>query len=287
MDLQPPELLIQHSDCRILSLVFDVREAFFDLDSHCCICGTDFKISGVKTSLCSNQVCLFSFRDIGFGSSVVGELGRNLAVTHLVLSLASVAEALFREWAANPAYPAIYPGSMTHLPSTVLLTHADFFDRLPSVHSMAFCVTDVDLKSLVAAPEFEISRSIFLSLPAQLFSLPDKMKLRECAENIDQFFVAMSSTEREFAFRQKKEPHGANYLWYDSPATSLLFILQKSLRLSTQEIVWYSSLSTISFEYSEKDREIRNKYRNSRRKGSLLVIGFADSAKGRGLQHEV
>jgi hypothetical protein len=287
MDFQPPELSIEYSDCPILWLIFEVCEAFFDLESHCCICGTDLKIAGVKASLCSNPVCLFAFRDIGLGSSVVVELRRDLAVTDLILSLASVSASPFAAWAGNPTYAAMYKDSSAELPSTLLQAHPNFFGRLPPVHLMASCETDADLKRLVGGPEFEILRFIFLSLRAQLFSLPDKMKLRECAEQTDQFFVAMSSPEKELAFRQKKQTHGAHYLWHGSPVTNWLSILQNGLGLSSQGIVWHASMSTVSFGYSGKGGQIANKYTNSRWKGPLMAIGFVESVKGEGLQGAV
>jgi hypothetical protein len=264
-----------------------VCEAFFDLESHCCICGTDLKISGVKASLCSNPMCLFSFRDIGLGSSVVVELRRDAAVADLILSLASVAASPFAAWAANPAYAVMAKDGTPDLPSTLLQAHPEFFDNLPPVHLMASCETDRDLKRLVGEAQFEILRFIFLSLRAQLFSLPDSMKLRECAGQTDQFFVAMSSPERELAFRQKWEAHGAHYLWHGSPATNWLSILQNGLGLSTQGIVWHASLSTVSFGYSGKGGQISNKYATCRWQGPLSVIGFVESVKGEGLQGAV
>jgi poly [ADP-ribose] polymerase 6/8 len=65
--------------------------SFFDLTDHCCMCGKDLGIKGVKQALCPDPFCLFGFLDIGVGSSVITELHRDQAAADLVISPASVA----------------------------------------------------------------------------------------------------------------------------------------------------------------------------------------------------
>jgi hypothetical protein len=277
----PPFDLAYH-DSPLVWLVLEVCEAFFDLETHCCICGTDLQIAGVKASVCPKPVCLFAYRDIGLGSNVIAEIRRDPDAADLILSLASVSASPFAAYGA--VQQGLAAGTTAALPQDLLASRARFFERLPGVHAMGSCESDQALQSMVGRTEYEILRYIFLSLRSHVISLPADMKLKECANQTDQFLVLMSSPERELVFQAKKKKDGALYLWHGSPATAWLSILQNGLGLRQQGIVWHATSSAVSFGYSKKAGATQNKYASSKWKGQLLVIGFVESVKGKGLQ---
>jgi poly [ADP-ribose] polymerase 6/8 len=236
----PPRISYTYDECPLIWLILEICDAFFDLTDHCCVCGADLGVAGVKLSLCSNPLCLFAFRDIGVGSNLVGELARDPAAADLLLSLASVSESPFFYAPAGSATSA-------DLPVSLLSKYPNFWETLPSVSQMVSMETDANLSRLIGAEKCEILQKILLTVRTHLISLPEKLKLPQCANETDQFLVVVSSPERELTFRQKKARHGAHYLWHGSPASCWLSILQNGLGLAARGKVWHATLSTISF----------------------------------------
>jgi hypothetical protein len=281
---QAPDMLYEYEDCPLIYLIFEICDAFFNLIDHCCMCGSDLGVQGVKLSLCSKPMCVFAFRDIGVGASVIAELGRDPSAADLVISLASLSTNPWAAYAAqNPTYANMKDAS-ADLPVALLEKNPQFWERLPAVGQMLSMGTDANLVQAIGRSYYEILRGILLSNRTHLIHLTDQLKIRECAKETDQFLVVISSPERELAFRQKKAQYGAHWLWHGSPPTSWLSILQNGLGLAAQGIVWHAALSTVSFGYSGKGGVIANKYKGSRYNGALSLIGLVESVKGPGLQ---
>jgi hypothetical protein len=226
-------------------------------------------------------MCLFGFRDIGVGASVIAELRRDPSAADLVISLASVST---NPWAQYAAQGSNMKDASADLPVALLQKNPQFWRQLPAVAHMIAMGTDANLVQTIGRPYYEILRGILMSNRTHLIHLTDRLKINECAKETDQFLAVISSPERELAFRQKKAQYGAHWLWHGSPATSWLSILQNGLGLAAQGIVWHASISTVSFGYSAKGGAIQNKYSASRYTGQLSLIGLVESVKGPGLQ---
>jgi poly [ADP-ribose] polymerase 6/8 len=266
--VRSPELAYEYDDCPLLFLVLEICEAFFDLTDHCCICGCELGIAGVKLSLCDKPGCLVRYRDIGIGSSVFVELRRDEAAADLIISLASVSAAPWEGYNVDKG---------ADLPLDLLASNPDFWSRLPSVAEMVETGSDASLVRRIGRPYYEILRRILLSNRAHLIHLDKRITVKECAEHTDQFLVLMTTPEKELAFRQRKAENGAVWLWHGSPATNWFSILQNGLGLRSQGIVFHSPYSEVSLGYSGKAGQTPNKYAKSRYPNAFTLIGLTES----------
>jgi poly [ADP-ribose] polymerase 6/8 len=283
---RPPEIGFTYDDCPLIYLIFEICEAFFNLTDHCCICGKDLGVQGVKASLCDSPVCLFGFRDIGVGSSVITELRRDPIAADLLISLASVSMAPFGTYFIEIACTKVTARpteGQADLPVRLLANHPNFWNELPPIAVMITRGTDAALIQMIGTDNYEILRGILLSNKTHLIHLPDELKVKECAAQTDQFFAIISSPERELAFRTLKAKHRASYLWHGSPASSWMSILQNGLGLASQGVVYHSPYSTTSLGYSGKG-SFPNKYRESQYKGAPILLGLVESVTGQGFK---
>jgi hypothetical protein len=210
---------LEYEELPLMYLVFEICEAFFDLTDHCCMCGKDLGVKGVKQALCPDPFCLFGFLDIGVGSSVITELHRGRAAADVVISPASV---------ANNPLGQVKDGSADLL-ANALAQSPQFWNELPPVQQMTKVESDSVLIKMIGRWYYEILSRILFSNRTHLIPLPDHLKMQERARATDQFLAVISSPERELTFRQKKAQYGAFYIWHRSPATSWLSILQNGL----------------------------------------------------------
>jgi hypothetical protein len=235
-------------DCPLAFLVLEAVDALLSLCDHCCVCGADLGLSGIKPTVCSNSLCLFSLANIGVGSSLCNEIRRDPAAVDFLVSLAS---------AALPAQLLSPP-----LPPPLAADAARFFERLPPIASLTAYSTDAELVGAIGRPFTEILRFILGSNRTHLVSLPPELNIDNSTKTVvratEQFLCVSAGRETEAQFQNRKSKQGSVYLCHGSPVMSWHSILQNGRGkhpawAGWPVIVWQATNSQTSFAYCAKD----------------------------------
>jgi poly [ADP-ribose] polymerase 6/8 len=274
---------VSYQDCPLLYLILEIVESFFRLLDHCSVCGKELGISGVKPSLCDSPVCFFSVTEIGLHSSVVNELRRDPLVADFLICLASA------------AYDTKF--FVPPLPIQLVSHGIKFFKCLPSISTMSVCENDSALRELIGNESYEILRFILNSNRTHLVRLPDRLKLRTCANVTEQLLCVAAAPEKELTFRRKKGDSKSAWLWHGSTATRWYAILHTGLQDLGKSPdrthagadtfgpgVYQSQYSQVSIGYSQSGGRVDAKnthgYEKSTLPQPLIVLALVENLEG-------
>ena len=84
-------LPIKYSDCPLFYLILELCEAFFDMGDCCCVCGKKLGVFHLKPTCCDDQLCQYSFLNLGVGTNIIGEIKRDPLATDFLIVLAGAA----------------------------------------------------------------------------------------------------------------------------------------------------------------------------------------------------
>lgn len=275
-----PTLEFNFTEFPLIYLILEITEAFLDIFDHCCVCGCELGISGLKACACSKKVCQFSFTQLGVGANVVAEIKRDYKVVDFLVSIAS---------AANGT-KFLVPAP----PVDLLSEMKNFFDRLPSISSLRQFQNDQELSASIGPQFFEILRFIILSNRVHFITLPDNLCLKECKNETTQFLSLQASPEKELKFLEKKKKIGNAFLWHGSTVDRWHSILHTGLQDlgRTKDAQnggpWYgdgvyqSDSAAVSQGYA---RFGPNSYKNSVLGKDLQILALVENAKGEKLNN--
>jgi hypothetical protein len=270
---------LDYSTCPLAFLVPEVVDAFIDLTDHCCVCGGQFGIAGLKPALCNNELCFFGCTEIAIGPTVLAEIRRDPLVADFLVWLPS----------------ACYGTKFFRPPLTPQLDgYADrFFRTLPQMGRLERCCNDAALIEFIGLSEYKILRFILISNRPHLMCLPEHLKLKECAGTTTQFLVTVDAPDREMEFQRKKNKCGTTWLWHGSFLNRWHSILHTGLmdlggtRDRTHggpgDGIYDSNQSMVSWSYSQSAKGNDSTYARSVFRSSMAVLALVENINGRGL----
>jgi poly [ADP-ribose] polymerase 6/8 len=273
---RPRRLEVSYAECPLLYLILEICDSMLNMSDHCVICGNDLGVSGLKASVCDNNVCLFGVTQVGIGISVLNELQRDPVTADFLISLAS------------SCYPT--PLFTPKLPPDLEKHGTEFFATLPAISSLVGLDSDATLRSRIGTEYYEILRIILLSNRSHLIHLPPELAIKECADSTQQFLAVVAAPARELVFRQKKEGKESTWLWHGSHLPRWHSILHSGLRdFGRTEYrihggstlgpgVYQSNLSSYSYWYAGGGSP--NLYCNTKLPKQMTVLALVENVPG-------
>jgi len=269
---------VSYRQCPLLYLILEIADAFFSIPDHCSVCGEELLYPGIKPSVCNNELCYFSFKELGVGSNICLELRRDPLANDFIISLAAAA-------AKAPPQPPVFDPQPPDF-------DVNFFKTLPSVSVMANCQDDAALIELIGMRSFEILRFIILANKAQLSTVPKDLRVKGFPNRTAQFLITSVSPESEIAFQQYGNEYGKGYLWHGSGVSRWYRILHTGLKVCSggefqvhggQGIYlsdsYYYSLAYSNQFYSYHNNSSKSGYPRSVL-GNFIVISMVEVSPG-------
>lgn len=282
MDSNPLPFTIAFSDNPIFYLTLEICEAFFEMSDCCCVCGKPLGLKGLKPACCSEEICKYSFLNLGVGSNIITEIKRDPLASDLIIALAGAA------CFAPPNPPVFDP----HPSSANVIFDKSFFAKLPSMKIICErCKTDTELRDFLGEQNYEILRFFILANKAQLMTIPKSHNVNINVKGT-QFLITSVSTESELIFRQKRNQYGVKWLWHGSLTDRWHRILYTGLKDYGQteytthgppyfgKGIYMSESFLYSYWYCTS---AQNQYKNSALPKDLLIISLVENANTPGL----
>lgn len=214
----PTVIQVPYHQCPLLYLFLEICDAIFDLQDHCCICGASIP-TGLRPSICFGEKCLYSYAEVGVGTTVVREIRRDPFVADLLLSL-FVASFSSNYW--KPAPPFVTAGNLYEISKEI--------SALRSMQDLSNAQNDKDLKEQIGERQMALLQWLLLTNRSHFFHLPKELEYSQlnCA---GQFLTMISSPEAENTFLQLKKHYGGSYfLWHGSPVDRWHSIIRNGLK---------------------------------------------------------
>jgi hypothetical protein len=139
--------------------------------------------------LCNDHVCFFGATELGLCAQVNGEIRRGPLVADILVSLAS--SALGTKWYRPPLPESLRPHAKA------------FFAKLPAIRVLTKFTTDAELKRSLGEVNSEILRFILMSNRCHLLERPPDLKMKQFANETEQWLSVNGALELELCLQQK------------------------------------------------------------------------------------
>ncbi|KAH0790001.1 UBA/TS-N domain containing protein [Histomonas meleagridis] len=264
---------VNYNSCHILFLIYEIIDAFLDLNDHCCICRKHLQISGIKPSICDSRLCSVAFEEIGVGNSVAQEIRRDPYAADWIFTIYGSAQGTKY---CNPSPPT----ELVNVGYRLLGT-------LPSMEHIAnTCRTDTDIIKTYGQDTLSFLRWLLLSNKSQIISLPNKLLIKEIPTKY-QFMTIISDQNAEVEFQEKKKKNAGKslYMWHGSGNDRWHSIIRNGLKNMSRvpggvlhgtaygEGIYFAKNSTMSFYYTQSGY---NNYKNSKLPSKIMLIALCE-----------
>lgn len=269
------EIQISYNECPLLYLVLELVEAFLDLSDHCCVCRALLTEPGIKPTPCDNELCRFSYQELGVGSDVYREIKRDPPAADLVYTMFACA--------IDTQYLIPAPSGYTKQDLKSIV------NKTPSMeHILGTCKTDKEIAQSFGEDVLSLLRWVLLTNRSQFMSLQKKLEIEEFKKYTKYQFLVLSSTpEKEEKFRELQSTYGSFYLWHGSDVSRWHAIFRNGLKNMSNtpgqangavygEGIYFAPESNTSVGYS---RNGENGYKNSMFERHLSIIALCEIAK--------
>ncbi|KAH0787410.1 UBA/TS-N domain containing protein [Histomonas meleagridis] len=269
--------LIDLNNCHLLYLIYEIVEAFLDLNNHCCICRKRLPNSGIKPSICESRLCSVAFQEIGVGTSVAQEIRRDPLAADFLFTIFGTS---LKSGYCNPSPPL-----------NLFNVGKNLLSQLPSMRQIASsCLTDADITRQFGKDTLDFLRWLLLSNKSHIITLPSSLQVKQQNHNIPTNFQFMTLISDQFAEdifqKKKKKNHGRSlYMWHGSGADRWHSIVRNGLKNMSKvpggvihgtaygEGIYFAKNSSMSFDYSSK---MSNKYIASELPKNLTMIALCE-----------
>ena len=262
-------LVLSYKQCPPIYFALELVEAILDIPNCCCICRKPLPISGIRPTICEDQLCSMSFKELGIGNSVTQEIKRDPVVADLLFSIFSGADFQF----LDP-------------PQEIQKNCWSAFQNLPPMSRLASLNSDTELLKLIGPTSLAVLRWALLSQRSHITLLPEALKIKTIPAKY-QFMTLLGSPESERDFRDLKYRKGSCFLWHGSHGDRWCSILRNGLKNATGTKlqingsahgagIYLAPSSATSWGYCTP---IANKYRNSQFGTNFPLIALCEIAK--------
>ena len=255
----------------LIYLILEVADALLDVQDHCCICGCKL-LPGIRPTICNNDLCKFSFINIGVSSSLIEEIRRDPLSADLLITCFLMAN--------GTPFLTPAPDFIDQIEESRLFK---IFKSLPSIEEISK-LDDYALKAKIGQDAYDLLRWIIFTNRSQFFSLPQNIQLVR-SKSAKQFLAFISEPESENIFQQLKKKYGQSiYIWHGSTANRWHSIIRNGLKNATgthlQQTgaiygpgIYFGRNSQTSQGYS---RSFKNNYEKSKLGSDISIIALCE-----------
>jgi Poly(ADP-ribose) polymerase catalytic domain len=226
-------------------IIFRLR----DITSFCMICDAKLEGSGIKPTVCSQDLCVFRHEELGLGSNISNELAVDADVVDLVtnISYGSAHNTGRRDLVFNPFPPEFYVGDtgkldddskvkdfakletcMSHIPAISVLESCNGDEKqIRSILESAAGITP-GMKDPPPSP-YRLLRWMLNTMRAHLVKVPSNQIMTEM-QTPHQYVMLSAPPERRAKFMKLRETHGSFFAWHGSSVENWHAIMRNGLR---------------------------------------------------------
>ncbi|EAY12730.1 hypothetical protein TVAG_117520 [Trichomonas vaginalis G3] len=198
------DIAIPYSDCPLLYLVLEIVEVFLDLPDHCCICRKLSTDTGVKPMPCDDQLCNYTYVELGVGCSLYNEIKRDPLAADLVFSM----------FCCSIGTPYMKPApTMFNQPQMI-----ELIEKIPRMSEIiANYKSDSELEKSIGTDAFTLLRWVLMTNRSQFISLDDELTLPEYLSQDTKIFMVIANTpQKENDFRELRSKYNSLWFWHGS-----------------------------------------------------------------------
>eukprot|EP00743_Colponemidia_sp_Colp-15_P008289 GILK01008998.1.p1 GENE.GILK01008998.1~~GILK01008998.1.p1 ORF type:complete len:1014 (-),score=198.21 GILK01008998.1:297-3245(-) len=248
-----------------IDLLLHLQQCLRNCTNYCVICSKRHQGDSARLRPCNNELCLFSFEEVGLGCNVFAEIQNNPELVNVDLTLAGAAVASTRAVQIFEPFPSFC------LRTRELRSRAGFFDSgtvtdgsngqngsdgnkdigllvrlfktLPSMSVISqnvqseaelrdfLRVVSGDYSSSDGAMAYQLIKFVLATNRLHLRHLTAAERMPGLPEGTHQFAILHNSPEKEACFQQLKATHGSFFVWHGSSFENWYSILRNGLRV--------------------------------------------------------
>eukprot|EP00742_Colponemidia_sp_Colp-10_P007439 GILJ01008009.1.p1 GENE.GILJ01008009.1~~GILJ01008009.1.p1 ORF type:complete len:1020 (-),score=161.50 GILJ01008009.1:314-3328(-) len=248
-----------------IDLLLHLQQCLRNCTNYCVICSKRHEGDSARLRPCNNELCLFSFEEVGLGCNVFAEIQNNPELVNVDLTLASTAVASSRAVQIFEPFPSFC------LRTREVRSRAGFFDNgtvkdgsngstgldsnkdigllvnlfktLPALAEIAQHVhSEAELRDFlrVVSGDYSSSNGVMAYQLIKFVLATNRLHLRHLKaadrmfglpDGTHQFAILHNSPEKEACFQQLKATHGSFFVWHGSSFENWYSILRNGLRV--------------------------------------------------------
>jgi poly [ADP-ribose] polymerase 6/8 len=204
---------------------------------YCVICDQPHVFSHghmLKPSICSRELCVWSFQQLGVGADADADLATSSSLVDLLVRLAQLAGKSARNSVIFDPYPLIFDAKdrnkMVFDPKKP--DFAALCDCLNKFPSMSTLVSHDNIKEALEAPHphaYAMMQWLINSNRSHMVVIDPAMQLA-AMDTPHQFLMLSAAPEHEHAFQEGRKLHGSTFAFHGSPVENWHSILRTGLR---------------------------------------------------------
>eukprot|EP01121_Diplochlamys_sp_Union-15-3_P018363 TRINITY_DN6660_c0_g5_i1.p1 TRINITY_DN6660_c0_g5~~TRINITY_DN6660_c0_g5_i1.p1 ORF type:complete len:772 (+),score=148.51 TRINITY_DN6660_c0_g5_i1:64-2316(+) len=244
-----PEKALQADEIKKVSVIQEygffveimsyLRERIPTLPSYCVICDKPHVFahgSMLKPSVCSRELCCWSFQQLGVGAGAAEDIATEAEVVDLLVCMTTIAAKSARKEVILEPYPTIFdpknPKKPVLSPNNKNFNEViSILDKFPAVEKMTQAKDFGDMKKQLDNAHqhaFPLLQWIMSSNRAHIVKLPkDKHIKSMCTPH--QYLLLSAPPEKEEKFRMLKKKHGSTFAFHGSSSENWHSILRRGL----------------------------------------------------------
>eukprot|EP00179_Madagascaria_erythrocladioides_P003782 CAMPEP_0198308766 /NCGR_PEP_ID=MMETSP1450-20131203/1338_1 /TAXON_ID=753684 ORGANISM="Madagascaria erythrocladiodes, Strain CCMP3234" /NCGR_SAMPLE_ID=MMETSP1450 /ASSEMBLY_ACC=CAM_ASM_001115 /LENGTH=793 /DNA_ID=CAMNT_0044011471 /DNA_START=83 /DNA_END=2464 /DNA_ORIENTATION=- len=241
------------------------------VNNYCVVCDRPHVFANgnmLKPSVCSRELCCWSFQQLGVGSESADDIATSAELVDLLVTFAVAAAKSSRAATIFEPYPNVFDPAnpKRHLfdPANKDFAHLrTVLEKMPSVERMTQAADFGDMKSRMekAHPHaYPLMQWIIQSNRAHIVKL-DKDRLCKSMVTTHQYLMLSASPEKEARFQQLKKKHKSCFAFHGSSVENWHSILRGGLRNASGtklqvngaahgKGIYLSPQASVSFGYS-------------------------------------
>eukprot|EP01102_Stenamoeba_stenopodia_P018073 TRINITY_DN6580_c0_g1_i1.p1 TRINITY_DN6580_c0_g1~~TRINITY_DN6580_c0_g1_i1.p1 ORF type:complete len:760 (+),score=148.21 TRINITY_DN6580_c0_g1_i1:61-2280(+) len=238
------------------------------LNKHCVICDEPhlFGSNMIKPSVCTRDLCFWSFNNLGVAADVAEGIASSLDVVALLVRMASAAALSSRAQLIFDPYPTLFGSESTAVLSpekrnpTLVTNIFNSFPAMSSIYGAPSmrAISELFMKSHELA--VEMFQWILSSNRAYIVKMEEESHLKRM-QTMHQYLFVSNPPELEDIFQREKKQYGSTFAFHGSPIENWHSILRRGLKNASGTSlqihgaaygngIYCSPRASVSFSYS-------------------------------------
>lgn len=194
-------------------------------NQHCLICGNPVDHVGVRPVVCSNELCIMGYEELGVGLDLQSEIHRFPDIVDLMFQFL---------WSAvnGGRIECLYPQGL-HCSDMTFDNNKDLLREVcslvPSVETLISQENLIDFLQSIHLMMFPLTRWMLSSNRSHLRKLSPEEEIPEL-RGVNQFVLVTGPVEKEFQFVNLRRSHGSFFAFHGSALGNWHVILRTGLK---------------------------------------------------------
>lgn len=234
-----------HETNFFLQLIIFVEKKIKTSPYNCIVCGNPMEHIGIKPTVCSSPLCIFSHEEYSLGTDIEAEILSNGDIVDLLFSLTVSAAAAPLNRGFNPFSPFPLNLEAKEKLGNSIVTHnflghdgkqdnrkvLQVCNKIPKIETLQKWIKKQKLKenlNKIDKRAYGLIRWIVTSNRTHLHKLKNNQKI-QAMKTEHQYFLMSGTPEKEREFQTLKQKYGTIFAFHGSPAYSWHNILRNGL----------------------------------------------------------